>query len=98
MRVPHAAPPLIGSGERVRRHDPRHLLAPAWRVRIEPHEVPPRWRVERQVVKVCASDEQAARMSATRAAQIQAEVPPIRSLRAITFRHTSATPLGVTVR
>jgi hypothetical protein len=37
-----------------------------------------------------ALDERAARMSATRAAQLSAEAPPLRSLRAITYRHTTA--------
>ena len=76
----------------------RRLLAPAWRVTIAGHDVPPRWRVERQTVKLCAVDATAARVTATRAAQIVAQVPPVRSLRAITYRHTTATPLGVTVR
>jgi hypothetical protein len=34
--------------------DARRLLAPAWRVTIAGHDVPPRWRVERQTVKLCA--------------------------------------------
>ena len=78
--------------------DARRLLAPAWRVTVAEHDVPPRWRIERQTVKVCAVDATAARVTATRSAQIAAQVPPVRSLRAITYRHTTATPLGVTVR
>ena len=76
------------------RREARSLLAPVWRVTVAEHEVPPRWQVERQVVKVCAHDESEARMSTARAAQLVAEVPPMRSLRAVTYCHTTATPLG----
>jgi hypothetical protein len=77
------------------KRDARSLLAPSWRVKIDAHEVPPRWQIERQTVKVCAHDESEARLSATRAAQLVAEVPPMRSPRAVTYRHTTATPLGL---
>lgn len=34
-----------------------NIGTPAWRVKVAEHDVPPRWRVERQVLRVCAVDE-----------------------------------------
>jgi hypothetical protein len=70
------------------------MLPPAWRVTVAEHDVPPRWHIPAQVVKVYASDAKAARVSGTRAVQIAAGVPPMKPLRRITYPHTAASPLG----
>jgi len=67
---------------------------PRWRVSVAEHELPPRWRIEGQVLEVSAADERDARAAGTRAAHIAAGVPGWRPLLRQTYMQTSATPLA----
>ena len=71
----------------------RSLLRPAYRVTVNAHAVD-RWTVPAATFKLCAPDETAARLMATRAAHRRAGVPPMKPLLRESWSHTSATPIG----
>jgi hypothetical protein len=54
---------------------PRRPL-PTFRVRIDAHDVPPRWRIEAHTVELTAPDADAAALRVVRWAQADAGVPP----------------------
>ena len=71
----------------------RSLLRPAYRVAIKEHVVD-RWTVPAATFKLCAPDETAARLMATRAAHRRAGVSPMKPLLRESWPHTKATPIG----
>ena len=70
----------------------RSLLRPAYRVAIKEHIVEDRWTVPAATFKLCAPDETAARLMATRAAHRRAGVPPEKPLLRKSWPHTKASP------
>ena len=60
-------------------------------VRIEAHAIPPRWLVSRQVVKLPASDAEAARRRVVRWALADAGAPPLRSIITRSMKFSSCT-------
>jgi hypothetical protein len=68
-----------------------------WKVAIAEHHVPPRWDVPPRTVEVAAPTAQAACVIAVKWAHIDADIPPFRSMLAVSLGHTSATR-SVTVR
>jgi hypothetical protein len=63
-------------------------------VTVAEHDVPPRWHIPAQVLKVCAPDATSARAQATQAAHRAAGCPPWKPLLRISYPYTSATPLA----
>lgn len=68
------------SGDRYRR----------FRVSVAAHKVPPRWEVEAHERVVYERDEREARAHGVRSAHRDADVPPLRSLMRLSWRHVSA--------
>jgi hypothetical protein len=64
-------------------------VLPRWRVEVAEHRAG-RYEVAGQVLEVMAEDEQQARIAATRAAHIVANVPSWKPLMRQTYPHTSA--------
>ena len=71
----------------------RSLLRPAYRVAIKEHVVE-RWTVPAATFKLCAPDETAARLMATRAAHRRAGVPPMKPLLRESWPQSKASPIG----
>jgi hypothetical protein len=71
----------------------RPPTGPVWRVAIEAHDVPPRWRIEAQVVEVRAIDVAHARTNGIREAHRRAELPPYKPLLRTSWPHATAEPV-----
>lgn len=72
---------------------PRRSSAPAmpmWRVTITAHDVPPRWHVPASIVEMGSPTADLARYFAVQRAHIDADVPAMRSLLALSLRHARA--------
>lgn len=67
---------------------------PAWRVTVAAHDVPPRWSVPAQVVKVYAPDETTARVLAVQSVARDADLPPWKPALRVVYRHTAAARVG----
>lgn len=61
-----------------------------WKVTIAEHHVPPRWDVPARTVEVAAPTAQSACVIAVKWAHIDAEVPPLRSMLAVSMQHAHA--------
>ena len=66
--------------------------ASPFRVTIAEHEIPPRWTIPAAVIEVYALSAEQARIQAIRDAHVQQAVPPLRSLRRLSWPHVSAEP------
>jgi hypothetical protein len=69
-----------------------HPRLPMYRVTIEAHDIPPRWRVPAQTIEVGASTAEIACRAVVRFAHRDAGVPPLRSMLALSLEHTIAKP------
>jgi hypothetical protein len=63
-----------------------------WKVTIAEHHVPPRWDVSARTVEVAAPTAQTACVIAVRWAHIDADIPPLRSMLAVSMAHATAEP------
>jgi len=61
-----------------------------WRVQIAAHDVPPRWRIPAQTVRLPADSADDARLFAVRTAHRAAGVPPWRPCVRESMRHATA--------
>jgi hypothetical protein len=61
-----------------------------FRVAVQAHPVPPRWRILAHERVVYERDERAARVHGVRSAHRDAEIPPLRSLMRLSWPYTSA--------
>lgn len=68
--------------------------AAAWRVRIEAHDLPPRFAVQACEGTVYAATEDQARRDAVRNAHVRDGIPALRSMAKASLAHATALPVG----
>ena len=88
------AKPLDGQFEPARSATVKRLPPPMYRVRITAHDVPPRWRIETQTVKLPAPSADFACDRAVKWVHSDARLPPLRRFVRHSLEFTTATPVG----
>jgi hypothetical protein len=66
---------------------------PTWRVTVNAHDIPPRWRIEAQNVKLTSPTAARARLRAIRWWHADGGVPPMKPLIRLSWPHTTAKQL-----
>jgi len=72
------------------RRTPERWPSPTWRVTISAHDIPPRWDVPARTLELGASTAESACRTVARWAHIDAGIPPLRSMLAVSMEHASA--------
>ena len=64
-----------------------------WKVTNAEHYVPPRWDVPARTGELAAPTAQSACVIAVKWSHIDADIPPLRSMLAVSMEHASAEPM-----